>query len=154
MSVFTGLFSRISGSVVGTFFGSYKNWIIGGLVAVLMGGIGFYVYGAEKAKGQRDTLQAKLESVAGDFEALNVAIDLNHKALKTCLIVNKQNDIDLRNQERRVQETEKIVMLLQAESKHTVEDIRNDGEKLRGKDTVCRTVDESLPDWFTVGLWE
>ena len=154
MSVFKNLFAKVAGTAAGSFFAANRLIIVAVLIAIVAGGMSYYVWGAERAKGKVETLKNELDDAKADFGALELTIQLNKEALKTCLIVNKQNDIDLRNQERRVQETEKIVMLLQAESKHTVEDIRNDGEKLRGKDTVCRTVDESLPDWFTVGLWE
>jgi len=154
VSVFKNLFTKVAGTAAGSFFAANRLIIVAVLVAVVAGGMTYYVWGAERAKGKVETLKNELDDAKADFGALELTIQLNKEALKTCLDLNRENEIAWKKQEDRVQEAEKIVMLLQAESKHTVEDIRNDGEKLRGKDTVCRTVDESLPDWFTVGLWE
>jgi len=154
MGWFSGLFSKVAGSAVGSFFGTYKIAILGGLAALLAGLITFYIYGAEKAKGERDVLRAQYMNAQQTFEAMELTIAINEKSLGTCLAVNQANAVNLAAQAKKVTESETTVLLLQVEAEHTLEGIRNENERLKNQDTECRTVDESLPDWFTDGLWD
>lgn len=152
MSLLTGLFSKLS--VVGGFFSAYRFIVIGVLAATIFGAITFYVYTAERAKGEVETLQVELDSVKRDFGAMQLAINLNEAALATCIEANVYNLAELHEQQKLIAESLTTIKLLQAESAHTVEDIRDDADKLRGRDTECRTVDQPYPGWFIVGLWE
>ena len=148
----TGVFGKIAGSAVGSFYGTYKLVILGGLAALVFGFITYYVYTAERAKGKVQTLEAEIDNIKRDFDGLLVSVDLNEKALQVCRIANAENAVALVRQKQLAQDALTTIKLLQAESAHTVEDIHDDGEKLRGQDTECRTVDAVLPSWFTTGL--
>jgi len=136
------------------FFGMYKIYILGVLAAIVVGAFTYYVYTAEKAKGNVKVLQTELENIKRDFNGLFISVSLNEKALQTCRDANASNVEALARQNQIANEALTTIALLQAESVHTVEDIHDDGEALRGQDTECRTVDAALPDFFIVGLWE
>jgi len=147
-------FGKLAGSAVWNWIAGARIWLIAGLITALFAGFLYYVYTAEKAKGRVPLLETRLEYVQQEWKALLVTVEQNEIALKICLAANADNKIALERQREQVNQSTMTIKLLQAESRHTAEDIRNEGDKLRGKDTVCRTVDESLPDWFIVGLWE
>jgi len=152
MGFLTNFFGKIAGSAAGGFFVAYKMWFIVGLVAALGAGVTYYVYTAEKAKSQVEILNTKLENIRLDYASLIATVEFNEAALKVCLDINKQNAAALKRQETKIQEGLLAVKLLQAESRHTVEDIQDEAEELRGVDTECRTADEPLPDWLIAGL--
>jgi len=154
MSIFTGLFARITGSAIGGWFSTNLLWIA--LSAFLALGLltGYYKYTSVRNAGRADLAEEQYNNLRRDFDGLLISVDINEAALQVCRVANAANAAALEHQKQLAQDALTTIKLLQAESVHTVETIHDDGEKLRGQDTECRTVDAPLPDFFIVGLWE
>jgi len=154
MSIFTGLLTKLAGSAVGTWFSGNLVTIVVVAFVALGGLTGWYKYTSVRNAGRADLAEERYNNVRGDYDALLITVDIKEAAFAHCEQVNKDNAERLVVEKQKVQDGLTAIKLLQAESVHTVKDIHDDAEKLRDVDKECRTVDQPLPDFFTVGLYQ
>lgn len=141
-------------NVISSWFGTNLLWIALSSFLALSLLTGYYGVRFHLAESAKELAVEQRNNIRADYDALLVITDVNEAAIQHCQSVNTDNERVAKEQEKKIQEALTTVKLLQAGSKHTTEDIRDGAEKLRNRDTECRTVDEPFPDWFTVGLWE
>ena len=153
MSIFTGLFGKLAGSIfgkaIGGFFSSYGLYIIIGSVITALVAVVIYVHGAEKAKARVPALEQRLEEVTADYIDKQAA---NQAVINKCLDANTANEQEAARQAENTEKATAAAIAMAAEMDIQIGRIRSDSNTLRNRDTECRTLDSALPNWFTDGL--
>lgn len=138
----------------GTLISPFALYIKVGIFAVLAGLLSAHLWNDHNRKIEVRELQESLGAVTqAKAQALRTA-QRNGFALEECLAANAFNAEEALTQRERAVAAVAEVELLRAMNDRDKVDIIREGEELRGRDDECRTLDDTLPDWFLDGLWD
>lgn len=132
----------------------YKIPILIGIGSALAVVVGVHLWHDHSVRKERDELVAKnallLERNANALHTLQN----NEQEYEECLAVNEANAIALSDQRERADKAVATISTLKALNERDAIDIVRETDDQRGRDEECRTVDDALPDWVLIGVFD
>lgn len=138
LSIVTSMAAKKAAKTAGAWILSAAKWLV--IPAVI-----WYIHTAEQNR-------ADVKSLRADLKESNDKIGKVQQSFTQCKAVNQANKAAADEQERQLQEKLAHVAVLRATANRDIEDIHAQADAIRGKDTVCRTLDDDLPESFVAGV--
>ena len=119
-------------------FTTAKAWVFAITAATLIGGIGLYIHGAERAKAQVIVLTAENEKLLRKNQTAQVAIS-------ACMGVNLENYLQREKEKSRADKAVADSATRDSKSDDEVTQIRNESTQFGNAD--CPALDGDFRDW-------